>query len=830
MLEKGRHNHWYPHAIFPWDVAAVSIQDFWDREAMRHEAFTLGTLHAHLPVPGVHHETEQKKEASPKGAKRSTFDLGIFEVPNMLSINGKERGAVGIRYFLELPIADERRYRAAAVSPKEGGVDHQALKNMPLTQAFETLEHLRDAYSECNENTVLNRRRLLSDGPEAWKRIGVRDVHIKKIVERLAGLSEFRTEALEKNKNVTILDRESVATLHEQLYTHTLYPPPKFWGQHHGRKHDEDNLKCQIEVLTKVLAVKGAWLDLSLPDSRFRVGQVLWGMPADSASQKDQLPKGNDAERKWLLLQLLLAGELLIRLDAIVRLAVLKPSKNISVSSQDVRELDKLRHGKVNWDVLFVQRFMDNLRLKYCPSTPSAAPSSPSPSPSPSPPPPPPQEKAKRGLLARFGRRQSQKSVQSPVDSDSAWDCTFTPRHSERQLQGLSVFADAIDWPNRDAVIEKMRAHLDKGTYNIPLQPQDNRKQEIPTPKHVALYHQSSSSSEIKFGWLSRAWLTGLVLPGDSINALLMASILENDPSALSSIGSLANLRGGFSYMGASWWSTRCIAGRVLAAADESKVCMGWVRVGKESLNPRNKASAAEFGDTWFSVDVRDSERRKNSSPRIRQGVKLAIESHPLGHGEVSGSTFTIPVDQPQQYFAVRIDSFDLAVSETSSEPKMVTAKQASISFSLTEDTAATPVSLSMPLTYNIHFISSFPCRPPRGSVRHPSSAADSASETDAAGYHHHCLPGHPLHTSYSYKHIPLSSLRPDTLPPRERKSEPVWILDARCSRDHEVFARAWCAAVGVDAVVGRVGRSCLACCVREARGVDAAVVIRVAS
>jgi hypothetical protein len=826
MLEKGRHNHWYPHALFPWDVGAVSIQDFWDREAMRHEAFTLGTLHAHLPVPGVHHETE-KEEAEAKetkGAKRSTFDLGIFEVPNMLSMNGKERGAVGIRHFLELPIADERRYRAE--SPKAGdGVDLQALKNMPLTQAFEKLEHMRDAYSECNQDVVLDRRRLLSQEPETWKRIGVRDVHIKKIVERLIVLSEFRTEVLEKNKNLTILDKESVATLHEQLYTHVLYPPPKFWGHHHGKKQDEENLKSQIEVLAKVLAVKGAWLDFSLPDSRLRVGQVLWEMPADSTTQKDHQSSSkekNDAERKWLLLQLLLAGELLMRLDAIVRLAVLKPSKNISVSSQDVRELDKLRHGKVNWDVLLVQRFMDNLKLKYCPSTKSSPPS-------------PPQEKAKRGLLARFGRRQSQKPAQSLGDSDSnsAWDCIFTPHHGERQLQGLSVFAAGIDWPNRDTIISEIRAQINKDTYNTPLtnhQRQENRKQETLAPQYVVLRHEPSSS-EFKSGWLSRAWLTGLVLPGDSINALLMASILENDPSALSAIGSLANLRGGFSYMGASWWSTKCIAGRVLAAADESKVCMGWVKVSKEKLFPRDQASGAEFGDTWFSVAVRDVERKKGSCPRIRQGAKLAIESHPLGHGEVSGSTFTIPVDQQQQHgFAVTINSFDLAVSESSSNHKMVSARRSSISFSLTEETAATPISLCMPLTYNIHFISSFPCRPPRGSVHHHHSfSADTASETEIdTAANHHNLPGHPLHTSYSYKHIPLSSLRPDTPPPPERNSEPVWILDARCSRDHEVFARAWCAAVGVDAVVGRVRRSCLACCVREARAVEAAIVIRV--
>jgi hypothetical protein len=109
----------------------------------------------------------------------------------------------------------------------------------------------------------------------------------------------------------------------------------------------------------------------------------------------------------------------------------------------------------------------------------------------------------------------------------------------------------------------------------------------------------------------------------------------------------------------------------------------------------------------------------------------------------------------------------------------------------------------------------------------------------------------HPLHTSYKYKVVPVTEVldsmfilpfnvpsynaSPPT-PLLEDKHENVsgadegvtLILDARASKDLELLARAWCADKGLHAIIGRVGRSCLACCVREARGLGVKVVVRV--
>jgi hypothetical protein len=105
--------------------------------------------------------------------------------------------------------------------------------------------------------------------------------------------------------------------------------------------------------------------------------------------------------------------------------------------------------------------------------------------------------------------------------------------------------------------------------------------------------------------------------------------------------------------------------------------------------------------------------------------------------------------------------------------------------------------------------------------------------------------PAHPLHIDYQYDIIPVANLlstppesRPRALSsPKERKmsmaaissnNEDVIVLDCRGTEDLELFARAWAAKVGENALIGKSGRTCLACCVREARALGVCVVIRI--
>ena len=87
--------------------------------------------------------------------------------------------------------------------------------------------------------------------------------------------------------------------------------------------------------------------------------------------------------------------------------------------------------------------------------------------------------------------------------------------------------------------------------------------------------------------------------------------------------------------------------------------------------------------------------------------------------------------------------------------------------------------------------------------------------------------PMHPLHVDYRYDVVPVSTLFASAMDTQPRAAKEVMVLDCRGAENLELFARAWCAKVGENAVIGKSGRTCLACCIREARALGICVVIR---
>lgn len=853
LLERGKHGRWYPQVIFPWDEHHPSIQRMLDRKPLSHASFTLCTLHAHLPVPddwvvkgGV---PIQLQHWTRTGApKRATFDVGVFEVPNMLANNGREPGTVGLRHFLELAISDDVRYTGPA-EPRQAPI-LQHLSKLPASEAFEILKSYDKPYSQCKSGAVFDRKRLIREGPTAWKRIGVRDISLRALVKRISFLRQLRLDVLQNGSSPTVLEMETPRELYNTLHTQFLFPHPPVTTVLPGYPH---SLKSQIKTLATVLATPGAWVDFSLPEWRFRAGQILWEKPphgdgdcikGDAGTQREPW-LNSGMERKWLLVQLLLAAELLIRLDAIVRVGMSHDPLGGIITTQELQLFDKLREGKVNWDLIAGRRFLDNLDLtsgstQLAPlcgggQGPSSAERVP----------------GKSHRFALFESLSRRGFSTSEPELRSAWQCHVSSPHVRQQLEGLYVFAENIGWPNTDTLRSTFEQKLEdyKGLFS----PQEcNGELQKPSESPISreeMYSRSPSRRCVRLrstspqdqdphateplGWISRSLLSGFVIPGEPICHLLIGTLLESDPDAIEQLGPTANLFGGFVYKNRSWWSKACIVGRVLASLEGSKTCMGWI--ASDAL-PQDATIGQKTSSGWFEIRV-DPVPCGPQRPRIKQAGNLAFESTPLGVGEITAEAFTLPVDLPISRELSTVEFETLTVSASSYQERDITVCDgAGISFSLKKNSSTAPATIAFRLKYNVRFISAHECRPPLGftsrqNTTESEKTPDSSEATTKTWSKYQRLPGHPLHGSFPYRHVSLESLAQCFTTPTEqgpREFAEILVVDARGCRTNETFARAWCASVGHHALIGRVGRTCVACCVREARAIDVSIVVRV--
>ncbi|KAL2871579.1 uncharacterized protein BJX67DRAFT_377337 [Aspergillus lucknowensis] len=858
LLEKGKQDCWYPQVIFPFDDHDPTIQSLWDRRTLPYASYTLSTLHAHLPIPGdglIEGDVPVQLDSWTRTAspKRATLDLGMFEVPNMLSMNGKEPGSVGFHYFLEMPVADALRFTDTPRARAEA--DFLRISSLPALKVEEMMELRSHPYSLCPDGTVHDRKAFLLEGPAAWKSIGVRDIDLQKLVVRLQKLKDIRHGVLHGQTERTILDSEGVQELFCGLFNDFLYQPPRSMTV---GGEDFHSIQSQIRVLTVVLATPGAWFDFSMPEWRLRIGQILWEV-APHGDGDSLGPSVHEEpwdypflELEWFLVQMLLAAELLMRLDATVRVGLLGSSNDIRISRRDIQDFQRLRTPKVSWDMVAVRRLMDCFNFSYSPiqsqETQTAHP-----------------EQAKN--LSAKSRRFPSQYFRGTLDPATAHvpasACRLVPEYIDRQLQGLLVFAESIGWPNITDLKEHFRPICKEGksetvrdAYNRPIQgsPSAGGRRAFDSSlesrslsyRPIMLRNPADNQNSTYLGgWVTRAWLSGLVLPGDCISHLLMSTILENDADAIATLGPVANLSGGFSYREKSWWSQECIVGRVLASLQGTSICMGWIESG---VLPKDSRTRESLNNTWFEVISTDPPACPGG-PRIMQGTKISLKSTPLGLGDLASGAFSLPVDSPitnGSKIKVDIESliFDVqGKGRQQPQADRTTARKTTMVFSLRTSKRKSLKTVSFPLIYNVRFISSHECRPPGGRLLYSTpgtlytGGSFSAPSSPARQRHLPRLPGHPLHRSYTYKVICVGSL-PELAASESRLAtleyhralswHEIMVLDARGGPEQEAFARAWCATVGYHALIGRVGRTCLACCIREARAIKVRVVIRV--
>ena len=828
MLEKGPRKRVLPQVCFPWNNE-LEISDLIDRRWLKHESFAFSTLHAHLPIPDEltwEPTASQKKDDTWKWPH---FQGGILEAPNMLGIDGREAGTVAMRYFLELPIADSLR---AEKQTLDGNLAHaDDLLHLPTAEAFRAVEHGDGSAIIGKRAPRQDRLQLLQGGPRAWKRVGVREITTQAITDRLSMISEWHNESLAQGWCMTVLDRNDCGTLHNQVFTKLLYPPQKL-----SYELDPHSIKVQIEALVKVLTTPGAWLDFSLPYWRLRFGQILWELPPGNNEQKGISDPLRSMERKWLLVQLLLSVELVLRLDAVLKHGTSEDSDKTHISSYDIHHFNKLRNKKVDWDTIVARRLLDHFYVPKVSDLPSELTVH-------------SQNVAQHSLLSSFKHKLKLDDNNEKNDDDDTWNCLFLPRRPRLLLDGLLRFARIINWPEFEDFEKLMErklyptqsspaAHI-QSLYANPIcgkticgktgpSRNDRVSGDIMDQHSISLH---VSTPDQPGGWLSRSWLTGLVLPGESSSHLLMSTLLENDPKISQKLGSYALLHGGFVLNGKSWWSKSCVVGRVMAPLEGTTECMGWISC-PSVLPVDTNGEPHPMG--W--VDVRTQQIPSlREETRIHDGLKVAEESSPLGigHGIVLGTEFIMPKDKyldelPKGELSsvamiLRKTEHDIERTRRPSEESAASAS-ASLQFTLRANDAISPSHIMLSLTYNVYFVSANPCRLPHKHAHLNFTGIDDYHSGD----HPEHLPSHPLHKSYNYSLKTVSDLLSNDPPDHIGSKGQVWLIDARGSREKDVFVRAWCSQVGRNALVARVGKTCPSCCIREAKAIEVGIIIRI--
>ncbi|KAI5266183.1 hypothetical protein E4T47_08362 [Aureobasidium subglaciale] len=762
-----------PRVSYRWklDEESGEPQDFID---VGHGTFEAATLR----------RRERTRQLRDLVAEDADNQIPMMEVPNMMSLNGREPGTIGLEYFLQMPLADSKRC------------------------------------AEYDDEAFRSKRQLLITSPEDLE---LRPLNLEYLIHRLNQINDSRRSKDGNEQREKMRGEQKAAELHTELFSNLLSEPE--------REEDDPpftDVDAQVVALARVLVTTRLWYDFSLVEHRIRLGQILWPCTdyeddLTAAFERQSMP----TERDILLLQITLACELLIR----VELSGF-PTSGFS--------------RKLRWDLVLAQRFLDSINIAPKISAEDESP-------------------YRNSVLSIATFVTARESLdEDRVDSldESHAEPIMYPRHEKRQVAGLLKFAETLAWPHTEEIqerfAERVRRHS-RGTFSVYGAPmgtpgqtafgqgnysaQQKRPQASRTCTAQSLQLLPASAYRADTfdlgGWLSRSWLTGFVLPGESTSHLLISTLLENSPAAVAALGDAANLYQGFVYKSRSYWSKSCVVGRVIAAANGATDCMGWISCSSAPVDQK---------DGWVNLEVKDLP--SSSTPRITDSTALAADSAfvPSEKITVTDVEFTWPVDgftvlgNEARYHGFSLlptgTNFELRPTTPSDEPcteahlAPIPTSVAFLEFSTKRSSA--PVKVTLPLLYDVHFISATPCFP---NISRPSTPATiPASSKSRSGQHSRVAstkelplpPTHPLHSSYALGVIPAATILADNFTDTIQLGEGTVVLDCRGTGELQLLARAWCAKVGENAVVGRVGKTCLGCCVREARGLGVKVVIRV--
>lgn len=426
-----------------------------------------------------------------------TLDPLSSELPPMPSFQGLELGTCGWEHYVLAPLGDanneteEDPEGGGEIELDEGGHERGVsvstgglagvMRSVEVSWVVERLKELGELYwigrlegdkvegIDCDEG----------EANESATRTVI-DSSTPTLEEGLTQGNITDGNTATSNGKPGILSKYTHLELYTNLFTQLLYPPTKITTADY---HDPYSLRVQIASLTHALGMPRVWLDFSLVEWRIQLGQVLWGQswtPEDITGVG-----GTNTERVWLLLQILLACELVMRLDAVA--ATDFDEGGVGGSGETKEEMfgyfRQIRKKKVEWDILLARRWLENVVLVERESTPLSPLTIPEHSESPSVASSPVKKKGWFSSLSSSPPPTS--SGTSPMKYDPttarsnnpAYDALIIPRDQATQLSGLLYFAREINWPHVevlsqalvDNLLRYVQTHPAKYGYSLPL-------------------------------------------------------------------------------------------------------------------------------------------------------------------------------------------------------------------------------------------------------------------------------------------------------------------------------------------------------------------------
>jgi hypothetical protein len=472
--------------------------------------------------------------------------------------------------------------------------------------------------------------------------------------------------------------------------------------------------------------------------------------------------------------------------------------------------------------------------------------------------------------------------------NDEEYQFNFKLQSKRRQIKALRDFARQMKWPN----LEELEYSLKESDVN-----------------DSAIEDRSADTM---------AWFSAVILPGPTLPFLIMNSLIDCDDDTEGKLSFLTHVKPncGFQYRANTYWSYKCIMGKVLGASRGVKQVGGWI-------GPCHYAPKL---DRTQCVLVRTKQSPAEKTSRLdRNDVEDMIHrSHPLGdiaddssdgYDDVCLKDFDIPTPPdpfaPDADVVVRIQKLWFKpVEETRLDTPTRKIKGAAL-YDATVVFAIHGATVPMKLRYDVDFVFAPACangphalwngyktltvrvedRLPvlkgwgkaarRGSKSvlpsdqsmivarraigdldlYENSADDSLDDfSDIDSFKNgstrggrdrrsrNRVPpptapeppprGTPTNSSFTYvdemgygrsssKSLLLQEESPIMLDiPASEQKDTTLLIDATGVTDNEVFARAWCANWGANAVVVNLRETCIACAVREARAAGIEVVI----